>query len=59
MQALVALVLRKNHVVFRDELIERCWAGRAVSEDAIHRCIAKVRKLSELGSAGSLLASDP
>jgi sulfatase modifying factor 1 len=53
MQALVALAQRNGQVVSRDELIERCWAGRAVSEDAVQRCIAKVRKLSELDPAGS------
>ena len=53
MQALVALTQRNGQVVSRDELIERCWAGRAVSEDAVQRCIAKVRKVSELDPAGS------
>jgi len=53
MQALVALAQRNGQVVSRDELIERCWAARAVSEDAVQRCIAKVRKISELDPTGS------
>lgn len=48
LQVLIVLAQRKGRLVSRDELIGRCWGGRAVSEDAIHRCIAKVRRLSEL-----------
>lgn len=50
MQVLVAL-FRANRVVTRDELVERCWDGRGVGEDAINRVIAKVRQLAaDLGS---------
>jgi DNA-binding winged helix-turn-helix (wHTH) protein/TolB-like protein len=45
MQALVLLANERGKVVSRDRLIECCWGGRAVSEDAINRCIAKVRRL--------------
>ena len=48
MQALVALAEADGAVVSRDSLIDRCWAGRIVGEDAINRCIAKVRKLAEI-----------
>ncbi len=47
MQVLVALARRRNQVVTRDQLIETCWAGRVVGEDAIQRCIARVRRLAE------------
>jgi TolB-like protein len=47
MQVLVALARRRGEVVSRDELIARCWLGRAVSEDAINRCIGSVRRLAE------------
>src|SRR6185437_4355052 len=47
MQALVAFAQAKGSVVSRDELIQRCWGGRIVGEDAVNRCIAKVRKLAE------------
>ena len=47
MQALVVLARRRGQVVSRDQLIEACWAGRVVGEDAINRCIAKVRRLAE------------
>ncbi|HEX6374921.1 MAG TPA: winged helix-turn-helix domain-containing protein [Allosphingosinicella sp.] len=47
MQVLVTLARQRGKVVSRDELVERCWEGRAVSEDAINRSIAKVRRLGE------------
>jgi DNA-binding winged helix-turn-helix (wHTH) protein len=47
MQVLVALAERRGDVVTRDELMARCWNGTAVSDDAIHRCIARLRRLSE------------
>jgi DNA-binding winged helix-turn-helix (wHTH) protein/formylglycine-generating enzyme required for sulfatase activity/dienelactone hydrolase len=47
MQVLVALARRRGQVVSRDQLIEECWAGRVVGEDAINRCIARVRRLAE------------
>lgn len=47
MQVFVALAVRRGDVVSRDELMARCWGGFAVSDDAIHRCIARLRRLSE------------
>src|SRR5262245_37946632 len=47
MQVLVALARRPDQVVSRDQLIEACWAGRVVGEDAINRCIGKLRRLAE------------
>ncbi len=47
MQVLVALARRRGEVVARDELIASCWSGRVVGEDAINRCIAAIRRLSE------------
>jgi TolB-like protein/DNA-binding winged helix-turn-helix (wHTH) protein/Tfp pilus assembly protein PilF len=47
MQALIALAEAGGAVVSRDTLIDRCWGGRIVGEDAINRCIAKVRRLAE------------
>jgi DNA-binding winged helix-turn-helix (wHTH) protein len=53
MQALVALYQRRGAVVSRDHLVQRCWSGRVVGDDAINRCIAKVRKLAEVDAGGS------
>lgn len=47
MQVLVALARRRGEVVSRDELIAICWDGFAVSDDAVQRCIARLRRLSE------------
>jgi TolB-like protein len=51
MQALVVLGTHSAEVVSRDQLVTQCWSGRAVGEDAINRCIAKVRRLGEASGA--------
>ncbi len=48
LQVLIALSGSDGAVVSRDELIERCWGGRIVGEDAINSCISKVRALAAL-----------
>ena len=47
MQVLVGLARRPGEVVSRDQLIKECWAGRVVGDEAISRCIIKLRRLSE------------
>jgi Tol biopolymer transport system component/DNA-binding winged helix-turn-helix (wHTH) protein len=47
MQVLVALARMDGQVVSRDELIDACWGGRIVGEDAINRCIGRLRRLAE------------
>lgn len=47
MQVLVALADAGGRVVSRDELIEKCWSGRVVGEDAINRVIGKLRRVAE------------
>jgi DNA-binding winged helix-turn-helix (wHTH) protein len=54
MQVFVALAVRRGDVVSRDELMARCWGGFAVSDDAIHRCIARLRRLAESHGGFSL-----
>ena len=49
MQVLVALASAGGAVVSRDELIQRCWDGRVVSEAAINRCISRLRALADRG----------
>ena len=46
MQVLVALAHARGSVVSQDDLVMRCWRGLAVSDDAIYRCISKLRKLA-------------
>jgi len=48
MQVLVALARANGAVVSRDELIRQCWGGRIVGEDAINRCVSKIRQLAEI-----------
>ena len=48
MQVLVALAGANGMVVSRDELIRECWGGRIVGEDAINRCVARIRRIAEL-----------
>lgn len=45
MAVLVVLARAANRTVGRDELIEICWAGRFVSDDAVARAISQVRSL--------------
>jgi len=53
MQVLVTLARQPGAVVSRDELIARCWGGRVVGDDAIHRCVARLRRLA--GSHGGFV----
>jgi TolB-like protein/DNA-binding winged helix-turn-helix (wHTH) protein/lipoprotein NlpI len=48
MQVLVALARAEGAVVSRDRLIDECWDGRVVGEDAINRAVAKVRAIADL-----------
>ena len=60
MQVLVVLARAGGATVTRDELIEACWDGRIVSDDAIARIIAKVRSLTrDLDPAPFVLETFP
>lgn len=71
MQVLVALAQARGSVISQDDLVSRCWRGLSVSEDAIYRCIGKLRKLAAdyndppfaieaiLGVGYRLTSSDP
>lgn len=53
MQVLVALRRADGGIITRDELIQSCWEGRIVGEDAIDRVISRLRRLAEsLGDDG-------
>src|SRR4051794_28618082 len=51
MQVLVALARAQGAVVSRDQLIQLCWEGRVIGDDAINRAIAKVRAAAELSDS--------
>jgi TolB-like protein/DNA-binding winged helix-turn-helix (wHTH) protein/tetratricopeptide (TPR) repeat protein len=44
---LVALASARPGVVSRDRLIEECWDGRIVGDDALNRCIVALRHLAK------------
>ena len=45
-QVLIALASASPAVVSRDRLIEQCWDGRIVGDDALNRCIVALRHLA-------------
>ena len=45
MLVLLALAERRGGTLSRDELLETVWAGTIVSEDAINRCISRLRRV--------------
>src|SRR5262245_17261678 len=51
LQVLVVLAQRRGEVVSREELGTRCWEGRTVGEDALNRCIGRIRRLAETSDA--------
>lgn len=46
MQVLVALAEARGAVVSRDAMVDQCWEGRVVGDDAINRVISRLRRLS-------------
>lgn len=53
MQVLVALARNPGAIVTRDDLVESCWDGRIVGDDAINRVISRLRKSAEgVGQGG-------
>lgn len=46
MMVLVVLAEAQGNVIAREEIIHKCWEGRAVSDDAIHRIISRLRAVS-------------
>jgi adenylate cyclase len=47
MQVLVAFARAPGRILTRDDLVEACWHGVVVGEDAITRVIGRLRRLSE------------
>ncbi|HMO45256.1 MAG TPA: winged helix-turn-helix domain-containing protein [Rubrivivax sp.] len=46
MQVLVVLAMARGGVVSRSELIDRCWDGRVVGDNAINRVVSRLRQLA-------------
>lgn len=47
MQVFVQLAEHAGEVVTRDDMIARCWGGVVVGEDAVQRCIGRLRRVAE------------
>jgi len=47
MQVLIALAEKRTAVVSRERVIELCWDGRIVGDDALNRCILALRHLAQ------------
>lgn len=52
MQVLLALADADGAVVTRRDLIQKCWNGQIVGDDAINRAIGEVRKVARTTGAG-------
>jgi adenylate cyclase len=48
MQVLVALATRAGRTVSRDDLLAGCWGGAVVGDDALQRCIGRLRKVAQM-----------
>ena len=59
MSVLVALAARPGDVVTRDELVATVWAGRVVTDDALNRCIAELRRVLSDGGATDPIVTVP
>jgi DNA-binding winged helix-turn-helix (wHTH) protein/tetratricopeptide (TPR) repeat protein len=53
MQVLVAFAQSEGEILGHDVLIDRCWEGRVVGENAIHRAVSKVRDLGSNFGGGT------
>ncbi len=59
MQVLVRLSQADGGVVTRDDLIETCWGGRVVGEDAITLVMMKLRKLASRSGGAFAIETIP
>ncbi|WP_214622090.1 winged helix-turn-helix domain-containing protein [Sphingobium nicotianae] len=52
MQVLIALRRAEGAVVNKDDLLQSCWGGRIVGEDAINRVVSRLRGVAENEAGG-------
>ncbi|PKB25904.1 DNA-binding winged helix-turn-helix (wHTH) protein [Novosphingobium kunmingense] len=52
MQVLVALADARGSVLSRDDLLQQCWDGRIVGDDAINRAVAELRRVAAAAAVG-------
>lgn len=59
LQVLLALVDAQNRVLSREDLLQQCWQGRIVGDDAVHRAIAEIRRLASTVGASFQIETVP
>lgn len=59
MQVLVSLARARGAVVSRDDLIDACWEGRVVGDDAITLVMMKLRKLAARSGDAFIIETIP
>ena len=59
MQVLMALFDAGGTVLSREDLLQICWGGRIVGDDAINRAIAEARRISLTTGAGYVIETIP
>lgn len=57
--ALVYLVRNRDHVVTKDELLERLWEGAVVTEGSIQRAVSLARSALRAGDAADAIRTYP
>ena len=59
MEVLLAFVDADGAVLSRDELLERCWPGVVVGDDAVHRVISGLRKAAAAAGGTFVIETIP
>lgn len=59
MQVLVALARANGAVVTRDELVECCWDGVVVGDNAVHRVLSRLRQIAAQADADFTIETIP
>jgi DNA-binding winged helix-turn-helix (wHTH) protein/tetratricopeptide (TPR) repeat protein len=59
MEVLLAFIDAGDAVLSRDDLLERCWPGVVVGDDAVHRVIAALRKAAAATGGGFVIETIP
>lgn len=58
-QVLLALFDADGRVLSREDLLQQCWQGRIVGDDAVHRAIAETRRLASVAGADFQIETVP
>ena len=59
MQVLLALADARGAVLARNDLLQSCWNGQVVGDDAVNRAIAGIRRAAAVAAAGFSVETVP